>query len=396
MTDAQASMAAVTVVGGGLVGACAALAAAAPARPVRLVDAGRPVLRPGRFGHDLRTVALSPVSQDLLTELNVPIEGSPFSRMVIWEERGTARLQFDSADLGRASLGTIVAVGATVERLWQALDAHPAIEVVDDFAVDHIERIEDGLRLEAGPRSLTTRQLVAADGVNSSVRRLLSIGSKRQPTGHNALVTMVRCERPHGGTAYQCFLRDGPVALLPGPEDDLCSVVWSQSQPAAEALGCLDDASFGAALARAVDHCLGAVQAVDQRVVVPLEQLVVDDFMPQPNVIVIGDAARVLHPMAGQGVNLGLEDVAMLRELLVRGTTPELLRTFARRRRLRAQAMTTLMKAFQQIYGARNPLFGLLRNTGVSLLEASPSLKTQLVREAMGIGPVAQLSRRLS
>ena len=385
----------VAVVGGGLVGALAALSAARAGRSVRLLDARTPVTRNGSFGYDVRTVALSPTSLDLLGSLGVAASGTPFRRMQVWEERGTARLEFDAEAVGQPALGSIVPVGPTVAALWAALDAHPNAECDGAFPLSGIELGDDDIQLISKEDQLQTRMLVAADGIDSTVRRLLEVDAERRPTGHHALATLVRTSRPHQNVAYQCFGDEGPLALLPGPEPDLVSIVWSQPAAAAERRTSLGDVEFCAELTRVTEGVLGDILQTDVRVVLPLEQLVVDDFCPRPGVVVIGDAARVLHPLAGLGVNLGFEDVAGLGGLFTSaslGSSAEW-RTYARRRRLRAQAMVALMSAFQMAYAIRDPLVRMLRNTVVGALDRSPALKAQLVREALGIGPLARAAR---
>ena len=388
----------VAVVGGGLVGAAAALAAARAGRSVALLDLHRPVTRTGKFGFDIRTVALSPVSLALLGDLGVEMGGTSYDRIVVWEEQGTARLHFDAADAYRDSLGSIVGVGPAVERLWAALDAQPNATLLDGFDLSDVDLAADRVQLMdgVGGRQVECRLLIAADGIDSAVRRLLAVDARRNPTGHHALATMVRTGNPHGGVAYQCFRSGGPLALLPGPEDDLVSVIWSQSPDAAEERRILADAEFCAELSRASERCLGRVLDTDARVVLPLEQLVADDFHPHRRVVVIGDAARVLHPLAGLGVNLGFEDVAALASLLAAPPPWDEgdWQTFARRRRLRAQVMTTLMTAFQTAYELRDPLIRLMRNTVVGALDSSPAIKSQLIREALGLGPLAAASRK--
>ena len=232
-------------------------------------------------------------------------------------------------------------------------------------------------------RRVNARLLIAADGANSSIRKHLGVDTGRFETGQAAIATVIETERDHHGCAWQCFLRDGPLALLPLPARDgkfFGSVVWTQSEAAAAARRQLGDAAFSVELERACRAHSGAVRAVDQRFSFPLEQLVASSFQPAARVLLIGDAARVLHPLAGQGVNLGFEDI---REIVrVAGRVPaadlgtsELWRGFVRRRQLRAQLMVRAMDAFASAYRLADPGLQWLRNVTVDLLNKAPPLK---------------------
>jgi 2-octaprenylphenol hydroxylase len=200
--------------------------------------------------------------------------------------------------------------------------------------------------------------------------------------------------------AHQCFLPDGPVALLPGLDPQLCSVVWSQSPAEAERRRALGDEAFCAELTRATSACLGAIEAVDQRIVFPLNQVLAADLHPAARVLLVGDAAHVLHPLAGLGANLGFEDVRAMLDVLGRlpaAADPgeaRLWTTFARQRRLRARMLLGLMATLQQLYAGGDPWRQWLRNTGVHWLNRVTPVKRQIVVEAMGLGPLAGAGSR--
>jgi len=388
----------VLVAGGGLVGATAALALARTGLSVALVDRDEPSIIRGRLGFDPRTVALNPASVELLTELDVWPAFAPcaFQSVYVCEERGTRHIEFHAAEVERRELGWIVEVSASVGVLWAALKRQDNLTVV-------IGNIEDmtaaaaAVRVQAGDTQLTARLLIAADGANSSIRAKLGVDASRFQTHQAAIATVVETQRPHCGTAWQCFMRDGPLALLPLPVRDgrnFCSVVWSQSETTAAQLMALDDANFALRLEQASDARLGTISAVDRRFCFPLEQLVAGSFLPAPRVLLIGDAARVLHPLAGQGVNLGFEDLSEVLRVARRvGPAdlgdPQLWQGFARRRRLRAELMVRAMDAFAMVYRISDPGLNWLRNVAVDLLNGAPPLKRQLIREALGFGVFA-------
>jgi 2-polyprenylphenol 6-hydroxylase len=387
----------VAVIGGGLIGAAAALGLARLARRVLLIEPAPPAAPPARHGLDIRTVAMSPASRELLESLGVwsSIVGAPYRRMEVWEERGTAAMVFDAAEVGRAELGWIVENGAAAAALWEVLRQQEQLTVCAD-EVEHVGPAEDAVTLEAGGRTLTARLVIAADGAQSMVRRRLGVAVSTHDVGHVAIATLARTARPHQGVAYQRFLLDGPVALLPTRDPHASSVVWSQSPGEAERRRGLTDAAFCAELTRAVQGCLGAVVAVDRRVAFPLQQLLAATFNPHPRVLLIGDAARVLHPLAGLGANVGFEDVrdllAVLERVPVAGDAGAygLWRGYDRQRSARARMMVALMDTLRRTYAQGDPLRQWLRNVGVAWLNRMTPIKRQIMMEAMGLGPVGR------
>jgi 2-polyprenylphenol 6-hydroxylase len=238
-----------------------------------------------------------------------------------------------------------------------------------------------------------TRLLIAADGAQSAVRRSLGIPMAQLETDHVALATIVETERFHEHTAAQRFFEKGPLALLPLPSRDrrhYCSIVWSSVASRTSALAALPDRAFADALEVASERRLGKIIDVDRRQTFALEQSVVASFHPQPRVLLVGDAAHVLHPLAGQGVNLGFDDVTELLRVTSRliasdPGAPEVWRRFATERRIRAEVAVRAMDAFRRVYSADQPTFRWLRNVGVGLLDRTPLVKTQLIRQALGI-----------
>lgn len=390
----------VLVVGGGLVGAVAALGVAATGRRVGLVDRASPLERQkaslGTFGMDIRNIACSPASRSLLEQVGVwqALAAAPYRRMEVWEERGTSALEFTAAEAGRTELGWILENSPTVLALWERIETHPGIDVLLG-AVTAVEHGPDRVTVTVGRRSVYAKLLIGVDGARSTVRELVRTETDVLATGQQALATIVRTERGHDGVALQRFLLDGPLALLPSRVPDLSSVVWSQSPVQAQRRRELDGAAFCAEIEAAIEARLGRVTAVDERIVFPLAQHVVRDFNPADRVLLIGDAARVLHPLAGLGANVGFEDV---RDLLGRlGSLPRsadpgsrgIWRAFARKRRVRAQLMVGAMAGFRHAYAEGSPALTWLRNGAVSWVNRTAAVKRQVIREAMGLGPLA-------
>jgi 2-polyprenylphenol 6-hydroxylase len=387
----------VAVVGGGLIGAGAALGLARQGRRVLLVEPAQPAAQTFRLGIDIRTVAVSPATRNLFEALEVwpHLEPAPYRRMEVWEERGTQAMIFDAADVSRRELGWIVENGPATEALWRAL------RLQDDVTLcaDRVAGVAPGpgsVELDTGGSPVTARLVIAADGASSLVRRHLGVPVQTHDVGHVALATVVRTERPHQGVAYQRFLLDGPVALLPTRDPRLCSVVWSQAPKNAERRNAQSDQDFCAELGRAVQGCLGRVEEVDRRIVFPLQQLLAATFNPHPRVLLIGDAARVLHPLAGLGANVGFEDVrdllGVLEQVPASGDPGAggLWRAFDRRRLARARSMLGLMNALRRVYARGDPLSQWVRNLGVGWLNRATPIKRQVMIEAMGLGPVGR------
>ncbi len=399
MADADRQWFDVVVAGGGLVGAAAALALARGGHSVALVDRAEPKVHTGTLGFDPRTVAINPASANFLDSIGAwsALSRTPFRRVYVWEERGTRHIEFTADAVGRDDLGAIVEVSPAVAALWKLIAAEPRIVRFTGAAIDGVEPGADHIALRAGGQAIRGRLLLAADGGDSPIRQLVGSRAERSSTGHAAIATVAEVERPHDETAWQIFRSDGPVALLPlssaGRDANarhFVSVVWSQPEDAAARRMALDDAAFALDLERAVERRLGRVVAVDRRFSFVLEQRLADDFQPAPRVVLIGDAARVLHPLAGQGVNLGFEDVVgvadVVRQAGIDGVaTSDVWRAFVRRRRTRAQIMVSAMDAFRVAYAIRDPGIAWLRNVAVDFLNQTPFIKTELMREALGL-----------
>jgi len=386
----------VLVVGGGLVGATAALAIADSGLAVGLVDRARPEPSRGRFGVDIRNIACSPATRSLLDDIGIwsALAPVPYTRMEVWEELGSAALEFTAEDAGRPELGWILENSATVCALWERIERHPRV-TIRLGEVQGLSFEDDGAVLDLADGAVTARLIIGVDGARSAVRDLAGAEVEVLATGQRALATVVRTERPHQGAALQRFLLDGPLALLPSREGQVSSVVWSQSPAEAERRLALPDEAFCAEIETSIESRLGRVLDVDERFVFPLAQHVVGDFNPEDRLLLIGDAARVLHPLAGLGANVGFEDVRDLLAVLARLPAgadpgrPGLWRAFARKRRMRARLMVTAMAGFRQVYADGTPTLTWLRNSAVSRINRSALIKRQIIREALGLGPLA-------
>lgn len=393
----------VLIVGGGMVGATlAALLGEAgvavtvlDARPAPLAKSDLAGMPPGR-----RVSAITPVSQRLLTGLGAweaiqACRVTPYTEMRVWDAQGSGEIAFEAAQAGVAALGHIVENDVVLAALEARLATLPSVTQRFGAVIEGLQTEAGGaahLTLEGG-ETLSTPLVVAADGARSRLRTLAGIDAASHDTGQVAVVTTVRTALPHGGVARQVFLPTGPLAFLPltlAGEPRYCSIVWSTSPEEAERLVALPRAALGEALEAAFEGRLGEVDVIDDALAVPLVQRHAERYV-RPGLALIGDAAHSIHPLAGQGVNLGLMDAAVLAEELLaarrRGIAPgnaRILARYARRRRGDNAAMLALMDGFRLLFGATHPALTLARNLGLSGVDRATPLKRLLMRQAIG------------
>ncbi|MNQ89019.1 2-octaprenylphenol hydroxylase [compost metagenome] len=261
---------------------------------------------------------------------------------------------------------------------------------------------DDWLLTLVDGRELRTPLVVAADGGNSAVRRLAGCATREWDYLHHAIVTSVRCAEPHRRTAWQRFTDEGPLAFLPLERDGehWCSIVWSVTPSESERLMALDDAAFCTELGRAFEWRLGEVLGADPRLCIPLRQRHAKRYVEE-GLALIGDAAHTIHPLAGQGVNLGFLDAAVLAEVLLhaagrgeRLADERVLGRYERRRMPHNLAMMAAMEGFERLFQA-NPLpLRWLRNSGLKWVDGMPEAKALFVRQALGLsGDLPELAR---
>ena len=389
------------IVGGGIVGLTAALALAAVGYRVALVERTPLTRLRGGLGFDIRTVALTPDAASFVSDLGASMGTmAPIRTMHIWEFDGSASLTFEHP----CALARVAENSDVTTALWAAAERcidlfSPACVVGIDASPGHATlTLED---VPAGERrsTVSARLLIAADGENSVVRALSGVAVRREPTPRHgmqrALATIARTRCSHSDTAWQRFGATGPVALLPLADEHHVAVIWSAAESVSARLAALDDAAFIAALAEETEGVTDGFEAVDRRVSFPLQQTLAAELNPSPRTLIIGDAARTLHPLAGQGVNVGLEDVRALAVQAAAGGdlgATGRWRDFARARRVRSKAMMAAMRALLTAYcgaNAAKPWMRLARNAAIRRIDASPNVKAHLIREAFGLGPLA-------
>lgn len=384
----------VVVIGAGVVGSAAALAAARDGLRVALVEAHAPV--PWREDQpDLRVYAIAPDSSALLQDLGVwpsvaRARAFAYRRMRVWDAAGGDELAFDADALARARLGHIVEHGLLVDRLWDACGREELLQRHCPDRLASLEQDEQSVTavLEDG-RRLRARLLLGADGAVSKVRGLAGLDAEGHDYGQRALVAYVGTEQPHEATAWQRFLPTGPLAFLPC-SDGRSSIVWTLPTAEAQRLLALDDAAFCRELTRAFDARLGAVVSVSQRAAFPLRRQLAKAYV-SGRVALVGDAAHAVHPLAGQGVNLGLRDVAALRTqwraAAERGTdlaSPHRLSRWERARRSENAVAAYSFEAINRVFSNDAMLPTLLRGHALGLAGRLPPLTRLLWKRAAG------------
>jgi len=417
MTEAHSSqtpaVADIMIVGGGMVGSALALGLAQQGWEVVLVEAS-PLAKlqaPAQPATDIddfepRVSAISMASQRLLEGLGAWAEVAagrhcPYQMMTVWDAEGTGRIEFDAAEMRAEALGTIVENRHLVRALFNALEASPATiisgaKVAGGRAgeLGGAEGKMPGISLEDG-RHLQARLVVAADGAQSQLRQLVGLPTREWDYDQEAIVATVRSKQVHRHTARQSFSSTGPLAFLPLQADNgdehFCSIVWSQDTLEARRLMALDDAAFNAELARAAELPADSIEAISRRLSFPLRQRHAMDYTA-PGFALVGDAAHSIHPLAGQGANLGYGDVAVLLEELARarklGLNPGdalVLGRYQRRRKVENLTMMAAMEGLKQLFGRDELPLRWLRNQGMNWLNQLAPLKNRLAAEAMGL-----------
>ena len=398
------------IVGAGMVGSALALALADSGLSVVLLDRGP--LTPGATEADLpfepRVSALSLASQRILQRLGAwdGIQArrvSPYQAMHVWDGSGTGAVHFDAASVHAEVLGHIVENRVVQDALLERL-AEANVLLLPEARLELLRRSGDQWLVQlAGDRQIRAPLVVAADGAASAVRRLAGLETREWDYLHHAIVTSVRCAESHQRTAWQRFTDDGPLAFLPldrGGDTNWCSIVWSCTPKQGERLMAMDDATFCQALGEAFEQRLGQVECSDTRLCIPLRQRHAKRYV-EPGLALIGDAAHVIHPLAGQGVNLGFLDAAVLAEELrhaqARGESiaeQRVLERYERRRMPHNLAMMAAMEGFQSLFQDDRLPLRWLRNAALKQVDRHFEAKALFVRRALGLsGDVPELAR---
>lgn len=388
----------IIIVGGGMVGATLAcgLAEEAQQLSIAVIDANAPNLDWNKDSYDMRVSAITRASQiifrnvgawEKITEQRV----SPYSDMFVWDATGKGEIHFDSADMGEADLGHIIENRVIVKALHQRMNELQQIDLLCPAQLESIEFDADKTMLTLKDKTtLTANLVVGADGTRSWLRQQADIAVKGWDFEQAALVTTVKTEKYHQDTAWQRFLPTGPLAFLP-LTGGYSSIVWSTSPDEAKRLIEIDEIDFANELEQAFESKLGKIETVAARAAFPLRLFETLNYV-KPRLALVGDAAHTIHPLAGQGVNLGLADVASLIEVVVDALNDKkdigdlkVLRRYERWRRAENRSMLVAMDGLNRLFGSELAMVKDLRNYGLSLTDKMTPLKNIIMKQAMGI-----------
>ncbi|WP_047048380.1 FAD-dependent 2-octaprenylphenol hydroxylase [Vibrio mexicanus] len=395
----------IAIVGGGMVGL--ALAAAFKDSDIRVaVIEGKAPEQSLVALPDVRVSALSRSSEVLLRNLGawqgiMERRASPYRAMEVWEQDSFARIEFDAQQFAQPDLGHIVE-----NRVIQLalLDQVQQLQNVSLFMPARCQTMAIGeseawLTLDNG-HSITAKLVVGADGANSWVRKQADIPLTHWDYGHSAIVANVRTDEPHESVARQVFTPQGPLAFLPLGESNLSSIVWSTDPSRAERLVAMPEEEFNKSLTAEFDVKLGLSRVEGERFAFPLKMRYARDFAVE-RIALVGDAAHTIHPLAGQGVNLGLLDAASLaQEVMVLWQegqdigSKRNLRNYERWRKAEAAKMIAAMQGFKDLFAGDNPAKKLIRGIGMSLVGTLPGAKDEIMKRALGLkGQLPELAK---
>lgn len=418
------------IVGGGMVGLTLALAVRQQSElSVAIVD-NSPVTELNDEP-EVRVSAINAASIELFNNLDVwqdiiAQRAQPYQDMHIWDKAGYGQLDFALKDVsqktvghGPEQLGFIVENKAIRNALWHKATQDSGIEFFTEHKLQQLNLSDNEVfatfeaNRETGQQAtpLVAKLVVGADGANSWVRQQMNVPLTFRDYDHHAIVATVKCQQGHQNTAWQVFLATGPLALLPLYQDDLCSIVWSTSPEEATRLSGLSAQDFAKEITAASDGKLGAISLVSERYTYPLTMRFAQEFV-KSRMVLVGDAAHTIHPLAGQGVNLGLLDAAALAQTLVEQVklkstqspsngndhgwySDKSLQQFARWRKSEAAEMIAAMEAIKQAFSPQQSAVKLIRGVGMSLLNKIKPAKALMINQALGFkGQLPELAKK--
>ncbi|SMF22696.1 2-octaprenylphenol hydroxylase [Alteromonadaceae bacterium Bs31] len=410
----------VIIIGAGMVGATLAAMLASGAQTkdlnIAIVDAAD---EPRTFSgevFDARVVALSKQSENIFRELEIwqtitAERACPYYAMDVWDAEGTGNIQFHAEDIHADNLGHIIENSLVVRALQHKLQCFKSLDYFKHYRVKEyiaapentviVERCEkstDKNKAHSHSISLKGAILVAADGAHSKLRELAGLKTREWTYGHTAIVSTVKTQLPHRHSCWQRFTQRGPIAFLPlqqgaqkqSDDQHYCSLVWSAESSLAEELMALSDQDFCTKLAQQFEFRLGGVESCAKRHAIPLRQRHAVNYICE-GMALVGDAAHTIHPLAGQGVNLGLYDVKVLAAEIARAcergvhlSDASLLRRYQRERKTHNLSAMITMEGFKRLFAADMPAIRWARNTGMSLINSQLYLKKHLAKVAAG------------
>ncbi|HVY53923.1 MAG TPA: UbiH/UbiF/VisC/COQ6 family ubiquinone biosynthesis hydroxylase [Gammaproteobacteria bacterium] len=388
----------VIIVGSGIVGLThALLLSQTSSLRIAVLDAKPPSFSWTKENYDARVYAITPASQAVFKSIGIWADLelkriSRFESMEVWDSAGNGHIQFNHADLNVSELGFIIEESLLRDMLYERAIQQRNITFVAPVVLKELKINSDGIKVKTETEVLQGNLLVGADGAKSWVREHASISLKSHDYQHTAIIANVETELPHNNTARQCFVADcggSPLAFLPLQATHASSIVWSLEPEMAAKLMALDDAEFLERLGTAFQFRLGKVVSITKRYSFPLLERHAETYIME-RVALLGDAAHTLHPLAGQGVNLGVGDAQVLAQVIKEAYSRKRdywsysnLRRFERERKSANLIMLQIVKIFKELFASRSTLVSKLRNLGLNFVNQTTLIKKLFARYAM-------------
>ncbi len=385
----------VVVLGAGMIGAAFALSLAKNTKlSIALLEQSCVTQsKPLATQKNQKVVALGKLATQLLDELQILQKLNtdacyPYTAMTVWDESSNGVLEFSAADHDQDVLGYMVDGNELTMQLQQAALDHTNIEVIDSISAESLSLSAESATVSSKDSSITASLIVAADGAQSWARRQAKIFAQRYSYKQKGIVATIRTADSHRDTAWQVFLKTGPLAILPLHENQ-SSIVWSAETDIADNLMASAKSEFCDELAAALQYRLGEVELLSDRQSFELMSIRADRYYQQ-RLVLIGDAAHCIHPLAGQGANLGFKDVISLIKILKNQDQNNLgdlniLHQYQIARKSDNETTDQFMSLLHETYKANSPLWKSARGLGMNLMSSSNLIKSVFVKQAMGI-----------
>jgi 2-octaprenylphenol hydroxylase len=385
------------ILGGGLVGLTQALLSARLGLSVALIEGNVPCLERDVSTFDIRCSTISRASQRIFESIEVwesmvADRVSPYRDMVVWDNEGYGEIAFHAAEVAEPNLGHVVENRTMVKALWQQVKNEKLITLFSEkkplsysYLPNHISLMLDD------HQTMTAQLMIGADGAHSWLRQAAKIQSTGWDYQQQALVSTVKTAIPHQETAWQCFLKEGPLAFLPLTDPNSCSIVWSMTPDKAKTRQALSEAEFCEDLGVSFDYRLGKISEAGERRSFPLKMSHAKRYIDK-RIALIGDAAHLFHPLAGQGLNVGLQDAKVLSDVLAMGKkdgydlgNPLFLRRYERARKGDVFTIIAVMEVFKRVFDLDTSCAISARSMVFNLTNSALGIKKQFIRYAMGI-----------
>lgn len=381
------------VVGGGMVGASSALSLAELGLKIAIVEKNTPKDFSPEQAFDLRVSAISLASEQLLKQLGAwqqiqQWRMCPYKRLGVWESE-LSYTEFNADDIGQSHLGHIIENRLIQLSLWQKLKQHSNITLLCPETLTSIEQSSSNVAITLSTQTINAKVLIGADGANSLVRKLTHIGTTGWDYAQSAMLINVKTEKTQQDITWQQFFPTGPLAMLPMP-GNMASLVWYHDKDEIKRLSALSASQLTEAIAKNFPQRLGKVEVVN-KATFALTRRHANQYQKN-RVLLIGDAAHSINPMAGQGVNLGFKDVKALQHVIAKAIgngelwhDANILSRYQQQRRTDNLLMMTTMDALYLSFGHISPLAKLARNAGLMMVTKLPKLKNKALAYACGL-----------